>query len=86
MDTNTLKYRRTKRTTITLEADVADYIQATMSKKKGLKEKELINKLLRYGMKAEVNQKTTDFKINGFKTQLISDVTAEDVEKMLDEF
>jgi hypothetical protein len=85
MITTTLKNRRTKRTTITLEADVADFIQESLSKNKGIKEKQIINKLLRLGIKSEKNQPTINFKIDRFKTNLVSEISPEDIEKMLDE-
>ncbi len=85
MNTDTLKNRRTKRTTITLEADVADFIQESVSKHKGIKEKQIINNLLRSGIKTEKNKPNVSFKIDGFKTNFVSDVSPEDLEKMLDE-
>lgn len=85
MNTNTLKHRRTKRTTVTLEADVADYIQEAISKNKGLKEKDLINKLLRFGIKTIAVKSSSAFKISGFKTELQPEITAENLEKLLDE-
>ena len=85
MNTDTLRNRRTKRTTVTLEADVTDYIQEALKKDKTLKEKHLINKLLRAGIKTESNRQKVDFKIEGFKTSLADGVAAEDLEKLLDE-
>ena len=85
MNVGTLKNRRTKRTTITLEADIADFIQETVSKNKGIKEKQIINKLLRLGIKAEKNKPNINFKVKGFKTNLVSDISSEDIERMLDE-
>lgn len=85
MNSSTLKNRRTKRTTITLEADVADFIQQTLSKNKELKEKQLINKLLRSGIKSETNTPRKEFKITSFETNLQSGISTEDIERMLDE-
>lgn len=85
MNSNVLKNRSTKRTTITLEADVADFIQKTLSQNKGLKEKQLINKLLRSGIKNELNQPLVKFKIESFKSALLPAILAEDLEQMLDE-
>ena len=85
MNTETTRNRRTKRTTITLEADVTDYIQQALKKDKTLKEKQLINKLLRAGIKNESSREKVEFKIEGFKTSLADGVTAEDLEKLLDE-
>ena len=53
MNTNVLKNRRTIRTTVTLEADVADFIEKKISQNIGLKEKQLINRLLRSGIKKQ---------------------------------
>lgn len=85
MNTNTLRNRRTKRTTVTLEADVADFIQDALRKDKNLKEKQLINKLLRAGIKNESKRTKVEFKIKGFKSSLAEGVNAEELEKMLDE-
>ncbi len=85
MNTLILKNRKTKRTTITLESDVADFIQESLSKSKGIKEKQLINKLLRLGIKTEINKPIVSFKIEGFKTNFVTDVSPEDLEKLLDE-
>lgn len=85
MNTNTLKHRRTKRTTVTLEADVADYIQAAISKNKGLKEKDLINKLLRFGIKTASVKSSTPFTIDGFKTKFQPEINTATIEKLLDE-
>lgn len=85
MNSNVLKNRSTKRTTVTLEADVADFIQKTLSQNKELKEKQLINKLLRSGIKNELNQPVVKFKIESFKSALSPRVAAESLEQMLDE-
>lgn len=85
MNSTVLKNRRTKRTTVTLEADVADFIQKTLSRNKGLKEKQLINKLLRSGIKNETSQPAARFKIEGFKSELLPGISAEDIERALDE-
>lgn len=85
MNSNTLKNRRTRRTTVTLEADVADFIEEKISRNKGLKEKHLINKLLRSGIKNESVETTVEFKIEGFKSTLLLGLAADDIERMLDE-
>lgn len=85
MNSDTLRNRRTKRTTITLEADVADFIQDALRKDKNLKEKQLINKLLRAGIKNESSQPKVNFQIKGFKTSLADGISAGDLEKLLDE-
>lgn len=85
MNSNVLKNRRTKRTTVTLEADVADFIEKKLDRNKGLKEKQIINKLLRSGIKNELNQPVVKFKIKSFKCELSPEIKAEDLEQMLDE-
>ncbi len=85
MNSNVLKNRRTKRTTVTLEADVADFIEKKLHRNKGLKEKQLINKLLRSGIKNELNQPVVKFKIQSFECELLPKIEAEDLEQMLDE-
>lgn len=85
MNSNSLRHRRTKRTTITLEADVADFLQQTLSNNKGLKEKELINKLIRSGIKSEKQNSKVEFKIDGFKTNLVNEISTEELERLLDE-
>lgn len=85
MNSNVLKNRATRRTTVTLEADVADFIQKTLSQNKGFKEKQLINKLIRSGIKNERSQPVVKFKIKSFKSQLLPATSAADLEQMLDE-
>jgi hypothetical protein len=85
MNSNVLKNRRTKRTTVTLEADVADFIEKKLSQNKGLKEKQLINKLLRSGIKIETDQPAVNFKIEGFKSKLLPGLSLDAIEHMLDE-
>lgn len=85
MNSDVLKNRRTRRTTVTLEADVADFIEKKISQNKGLKEKQLINKLLRSGIKNEQVETTVNFKIEGFKSRLLPDLSADDIERLLDE-
>lgn len=85
MNSDTLKNRRTKRTTVTLEADVADYISQALSQDKELKEKQLINKLLRSGIKSEAEQPVAPFKIRSFKSSLRAEVSLDDLERLLDE-
>lgn len=85
MNSDALKHRRTKRTTVTLEADIADYIQKTLSRDKNLKEKQLINRLLRSGIRNENLQPAPRFKIKSFKTVLQPEISAEEIERMLDE-
>lgn len=85
MNSNVLKNRATRRTTVTLEADVANFIQQTLSQNKGLKEKQLINKLIRSGIKNERGQPAVTFKIKRFKSKLSPEISAADLAQMLDE-
>ena len=85
MDTKTLTHRRTRRTTLTLEADVADYIEDKLSKNRKLKEKSLINGLLRKGIRADEETVPAKFEIMPFKTRLRQGVTVEMLEEMMDE-
>ena len=85
MNSNLTKNRLTRRTTVTLEADVADFIQKTLSRNRGLKEKQLINKLLRSGIKNELDQPVVKFRIESFKSELPAEMAAEDLERTLDE-
>ena len=83
--TKTLKNRRTRRTTLTLEADVADYIVQKLAGDKGLKEKNVINDLIRKGTKADESIKSTPFIIKPFKTKLAPGMTLRKLEEMMDE-
>ena len=85
MDTKTLHHRRTRRTTLTLEADVADYLEQRLAKDKKLKEKYLINDLLRKGIKTDEEKTAEKFTVRGFKTKLKGDLTMQSLEAMLDE-
>jgi hypothetical protein len=85
MNSNVLKNRATRRTTVTLEADVADFIQKTLSQNKALKEKQLINKLIRSGIKNERSQPVVTFKIKSFKSELLPAISPTNLEQMLDE-
>jgi hypothetical protein len=83
MDSKTLVNRKTRRTTLTLEADVADYVEHKLAVDQKLKEKNLINDLLRKGISADKSTKIPKFKIRGFKTKLL--VSKRRLEEMLDE-
>ncbi len=85
MNTDSLKHRPTRRTTVTLEADVADYIQETISKNKGLKEKDLINRLLRSGIESASVIDVPPFTISGFKTKFRPGINSKKIEDLLDE-
>ena len=85
MDTSTLKHRRTRRTTLTLEADVADYIEEKLAKNGKLKEKNVINDLIRKGIRTDEVQERPAFEIKPFKTQLAPGMTIERLEEMIKE-
>jgi hypothetical protein len=85
MDTKTLTNRRTRRTTLTLEADVAEYIEERLAKNRKLKEKSLINGLLRKGIRVEAETPLAKFEIKPFKTRLRPGITPEMLEEMIDE-
>lgn len=87
MNSNTLINRRTKRTTLTLEADVVDYVEQKLAGDRRLKEKHLINDLLRKGIKAEESNTATKkpFQIKPFKTKLASGMNLRRLEEMMDE-
>lgn len=86
MDTKTLVNRKTRRTTLTLEADVADYLAQKLARNRGLKEKNLVNDLIRKGIRADSEVTLPPFEIKPFKTKLAKGVTTADIERMLDEF
>ncbi len=85
MDARTLINRRTRRTTLTLEADVADYIEEKLAKNSKLKEKSVINDLIRKGIKTDEVTEHPKFEIKPFKTKLMPGVTTRMIEEMLDE-
>lgn len=86
MDSKTLSHRQTRRTTLTLEADVADYIAEKLGGNKRLKEKTVVNDLLRKGIRTEVEAaERTRFEIKGFTSNFASGIDAASLEQMLDE-
>ena len=85
MDSKTLINRRTRRTTLTLEADVVDYVEQKLASDKQLKEKTLINDLLRKGINANESKVTEPFVIKPFTTKLASGMTVERLEEMIRE-
>ena len=85
MDSKTLINRRTRRTTLTLEADVADYLEQKLASNKKLKEKNVVNDLLRKGIRVDESKTTKPFAIKPFKTKLTSDMTIERLEEMMRE-
>ena len=85
MDSKTLQHRRTRRTTLTLEADVADYLAHKLSSDKKLKEKRLINDLLRKAIELDDSDERPDFYIEPFKTRLAPGITKAKLEELIDE-
>ena len=85
MDTRTLTNRRTRRTTITLEADVADYIEEKLTHNRKLREKNIINDLIRKGIKADEPKATKAFAVKPFKTKFAAGMTVERLEEMIRE-
>lgn len=85
MEKRQLKNRLTKRTTLTLEADVVDVISQKLAENPRLKEKQVVNDLIRKGVQFEALAPPKPFKIKPFKTQLAVGMTIEKLEKMLDE-
>lgn len=85
MNSTTLTNRKTRRTTLTLEADVADYVERKLSGDKRLREKTVINDLLRKGIKVEESKRPKLFKIKPFKTKLAKGMTIRKLEQMMRE-
>jgi len=85
MDTKTLKNRKTRRTTLTLEADVADYLSEKLARNRGLKEKNLVNDLMRKGIRVDEETQPPSFEIKPFKTKLAAGMTIEKLEEMIRE-
>lgn len=85
MDSRTLTNRRTRRTTLTLEADVADYIEEKLTHNRKLKEKNVINDLIRKGIKADESKATKPFAVKPFKTRLAAGMTVERLEEIIRE-
>ncbi len=85
MDTKTLKNRKTRRTTLTLEADVADYLAEKLFRNRGLKEKNLVNDLIRKGIQVDSETTLPPFEIKPFKTKLAPGMTIEKLEEMIRE-
>lgn len=85
MDARTLTNRKTRRTTITLEADVAGYIEEKLAKNRTLKEKNVINDLIRKGINSDESDNAKQFKVKPFKTKLAEGMTKERLEEMIRE-
>jgi predicted DNA-binding ribbon-helix-helix protein len=85
MDRKRLVNRRTRRTTLTLEADVTEYLLEKLAQNRDLKEKDLVNDLLRKGIKAASTAKADPLRISPFKSSLVSGVDPDKIEQLLDE-
>jgi len=85
MNTKTLVNRKTRRTTLTLEADVADYVEQKLASDKRLKEKNVINDLLRKGIKVNESKKAKPFVIKPFTTKLAPGMTVRKLEELMRE-
>lgn len=85
MNTKTLINRRTHRTTLTLEADVVEYVEQRLANDRRLKEKSLINDLLRKGIKVDASRSEKPFVVKPFKTRLAKGMTIEKLEEMMRE-
>jgi hypothetical protein len=82
MDTRALKNARTRRTTLTLEADVADYVEDKLARNKKLKEKAVINDLIRKGIRVDEAQTGSRFSISPFRSKLAKGMTRERLEEL----
>ncbi|MFZ1700014.1 MAG: hypothetical protein WBO10_09145 [Pyrinomonadaceae bacterium] len=85
MDVRELVNRRTRRTTLTLEADVAEYVEEKLAGNRKLKEKNVINDLLRKGIRSDAQNEVISFRIKPFKTTLVPGITTERLEEMVRE-
>lgn len=85
MDTKNLSHRRTRRTTLTLEADVSDYVLQKLATDKRLKEKNVINDLIRKGIQVDEKKAFKPFEIKPFHTKLADGVSIERLEEMIRE-
>jgi hypothetical protein len=85
MEKRHLKIRPSKRTTLTLEADVMEAISQKLAQNPKLKEKQVVNDYIRKGIQFEALSPPQLFKIKPFKTQFAEGMTAEKLEQILDE-
>lgn len=81
------KVKDKRRTTLTLEADVNTEIRRKLRENPALKEKTLINELLRRGLDAVEKEESLPkgFSIKPFKTCRVKGVTNSQIEEMLKE-
>ena len=82
-----VKTKDKRRTTLTLEADVNRRIREKLRENPALKEKTLVNELLRRGLDAVEEEKIPpkSFSLKPFKTTRVRGVTNEQIEEMLKE-
>jgi hypothetical protein len=85
MNSKTLVNRKTRRTTLTLEADVAYYVECKLASDKRLKEKNVINDLLRKGIRLDEAKKPEPFVLKPFKTKLAKGMTIRKLEELMRE-
>jgi signal transduction histidine kinase len=72
-----------RRTTLTLDKDVSDALREKMRTVSHLKEKTLINELLRKGLEQTDAANPSEFIIVPFETELAPGVTPEMIKQML---
>ena len=82
--TNKITNRRSVRKTLTIDEDVAEAIKDRL-KKTNLKEKIVVNDLLRKGLSVVKGEHRKPFELVTFPSGLCEGVTIEDIERLLDE-
>ena len=80
------KAKERRRTTLTLEPDVNGEILRRLRENPALKEKTLVNELLRRGLYVtETENVSEEFKVKPFRTRRVEGVTDAKIEEMLKE-
>lgn len=64
---------------------MADCVRRKLASNKELKEKNVVNDLLRKGIRVDADTKAKAFKIVGYKTKFAAGINAKMAEKLLDE-
>ena len=82
---SSLLNRRTHRLTVTLDADVNDYVAQKLNDNDNLTQKAVVNDLLRKGIRVDSESRPAPFEIKPFKTKLVKGITTADIERMIDE-
>jgi hypothetical protein len=86
MSNTSVKHRHSVRKTLTIDGDLADAIQEQLQQSANLKEKDVVNRLLRSGLNAERELKNRPvFKLPVFTGGLRKGITPEKLEELLDE-